>query len=504
MKIRVIATTIVLLAGSSLLAKEYNVLSFGAIPDGKTLNTTAIQAAIDQAHTNGGGRVIIPAGRFLSGNVVLKSRVELHLEKNAVLLGSTNPAHYDQQFHRYEGAGYKALLLAYGQEDISVSGKGTLDGQGAPLALYVDSLFYAGQIDSLAYEFKERRPKWYLRPQVIQFAHCKNVKVTGITTQNSSCWVQSYVLCESLIIDHVRVLSDTYWNNDGIDIVDCKKVSITNCDVNTSDDGICLKSFATRFYDIPGFGYCDSIYIANCTIRSSASAVKFGTSSWGGFKNVVIKDIKVYDTFRSAIALESVHGGILENVLVENVRATNTGNAIFIRLGAQHRQPGTLKNIVIRNVKVQVPFSRPDFAYEIRGPELPFFHNVFPSSIAGVPGHPVENVTLEHIEITYPGRGNRAYAHMPVSRLDQVPEQEKSYPEFSMFGELPAWGLYARHVAGLTMRNITVKIQKPDYRPALVLDDVQGLDLQGLEIVGDKKPTDPVVLHRVENPRIER
>ncbi len=504
MKAWVIACLILGVTQHSLLAKDYNVVSKGAIADGKTLNTAAIQAAIDQAYSDGGGRVVVPAGRFLSGSVVLKSGVEFHLEKNAVLLGSTHPEDYIQ-LHNNTCVGYKALVLAYGADNIAITGKGVLDGQGARLARNIDSLFYIGKIDSVAYELQERRPKWFLRPQVIQFMNCNNIRVTDITVQNSACWVQTYVLCENLVIDNIRVESDAYWNNDGIDIVDCRKVRITDCYINSADDGICLKSYVGHiYYKHPTIQYCDSIYISHCTIRSSASAVKFGTASFGGFKNVVIKDIKVYDTFRSAIAVEMMHGGILENIEVDHIVAQNTGNAIFIRLGEQHRPAGTLKNVVIRNMKVEVPFERCDYAYELRGPELPFFHNVFPSSITGLPGHPVENITLENIEITYPGRGNFAYANLPISRLRTIPELPAKYPEFSMFGELPAWGFYVRHAAGLTMRNITIKIKADDYRPAIVFDDVKGLDIVDLNVLGDKKDGDDVVLKDVENVKRER
>jgi hypothetical protein len=484
-------------APAILAAQPQNIQNFGAVPDDKTLNTKAIQSAIDKVAADGGGRVVIPAGRFLSGSIVLKSGVELHLEKNAVLLGSTRAEDYTQ-LHNNTCVGYKALVLAYEAENIAITGAGEIDGQGARLARNIDSLFYIGQIDTVAYELQERRPKWFLRPQVIQFMNCKNIRVTDVTVKNSACWVQTYVLCENLLIDKMRVESDAFWNNDGIDIVDCRKVRITNCDINSADDGICLKSYLGHiYYKHPTIQYCDSIYIGNCRIRSSACAVKFGTASFGGFRNVVIENIKVYDTFRSAIAIEMVHGGILENILVQNIKATNTGNAIFVRLGQQHREPGILRNVLIRNMKVEVPFERPDYAYELRGPELPFFHNVFPSSITGLPGHPVENISLENIEITYPGRGNYAYAHMPVTRLSEVPEQKKLYPEFSMFGELPAWGLYVRHVDGLSMRNVTVKIKKPDYRPAMVFDDVKGLKMTELKIEGDEKPEDPIVLKDV-------
>ena len=169
--------------------------------------------------------------------------------------------------------------------------------------------------------------------------------------------------------------------------------------------------------------------------------IKFGTASRGGFKNVKIENIEVYDTFRSAIAIESVDGGILENVEVINISAVNTGNAIFIRLGHRNKEGevGRLKNVHISNVTVQVPFDRPDKDYDLRGPAEPFFHNPFPASVVGIPGQYVQNVTLENIEITFPGRGNKGLAYLPLNRLHDVPELAENYPEFSMFGELPAW-----------------------------------------------------------------
>ncbi len=492
MKYSLVLIIITLATPISALAKDYSILLFGAVADGKTVNTRSIQAAIDQAHADGGGRVVIPAGRFISGSIVLKSGVELHLKKKAVLLGSLDYSHYIK-LNRW-----KALVMADGATDIAISGKGTIDGQGGQLALNIDSLFYIGKIDSSKYSFREKRPRETIRPQLIEFMDCMNISVTSITIKNSASWVQTYEICRNLTIDNIRVESDAYWNNDGIDILDCRNVRITNCYINSADDGICLKSEEWNLTE-----YCDSIYIANCTVRSSASAVKFGTSSVSQIKNVVIKNIKVFDTYRSAIAIEAVQGGILENIVVDNIKAKNTGNAIFLRIGQirNAKQPGTLRNVTIKNIKVIVPFEHPDYAYEIRGPQLPFFHNVFPSSITGVRGHRIENVTLENITIVYPGRGNPAYANMPLSRLDDVPELVNHYPEFSMFGELPAWGFYVRHVNGLTMKNIKLKIKKADYRPAMVFDDVQNLTIASVRIRGDKK-AEPIILKDVENVHI--
>lgn len=479
----------------SIYAREHNILLYGAVGDGKTLNTESIQAAIDEAFKEGGGKVVVPKGRFLSGSIVLKSGVELYLEKKGVLLGSTNPEHY-LKINRW-----KALIMADSASNISISGKGVIDGQGEQLALTVDSLFYAGKIDSANYNFKDKRPKVYVRPQNIEMVNCKQVLVTGVTIKNSASWVQSYYRCTDLVIDKITVDSDTYWNNDGVDIIDCKNVKITNSYVNSSDDGICLKSYARPWHGSP---QCENIIISNCTVRSSASAVKFGTASFGGFKKVIIEKIKVFDTFRSAIAIESYGNGVLEDVIVQHVKAKNTGNAIFIRIGRERSEipPGILKNVIIEDVKVEVPFKRPDYKYEIRGPELPFFHNVFPSSITGIPGHYVENVKLKNIKIVYPGRGNQAFASLPLDRIDEIPEQIDHYPEFSMFGELPAWGFYIRHVQGLSMEDIQLKVKKSDYRRAFVLDDVKNSTFNSIDVVGDNKESS-FFLKRVENVKVE-
>ncbi|MBK8484448.1 MAG: right-handed parallel beta-helix repeat-containing protein [Saprospiraceae bacterium] len=457
---------------------EYNIKSFGAIGDGVTINTIAIQKAIDKAHADGGGMVVIPAGKFVSGSIILKNRVGLHLDKRAILLGSVDFKDYIRLYK------WMALILAENASNISISGKGTIDGRGAELGLHVDSLFYAGQIDSHNYHIAEKRPWHELRPHIIEFTGCRNIKITNVRIKNAASWVQSYEKCKNIIIHKIHVDSDAYWNNDGIDIVDCQNVQITNCFINASDDGICIKSEDFSLSQI-----CDSIYIADCTIRSSASAVKFGTSLVSGARNVVIRNIKIYDTFRSAIAIEATQGGFIENVLVENIVAKNTGNAIFMRIGRVRgaEKAGPLRNVTIRNMKVIVPFEKPDINYKIRGPELPFFHNIFPSSITGNPGVYVENVIIENIKIRYPGKGNKAFSNLPLYRIKDVPELETSYPEFSMFGELPAWGFYVRHVKGILFKNIDLKIKEPDYRPAMVFDDTHNLRLESVKVRGDNK-----------------
>ena len=285
--------------------------------------------------------------------------------------------------------------------------------------------------------------------------------------RNSAAWGLSFDLCKDLTLRKLNITNRAYWNNDGIDITDCHNVVINKCRINSADDGICLKSYHTD-------GANDSITISDCHIRSSASAVKFGTASWGAFRNVRIDNIRIRDTFRSAIAIESVDGAVIENIHITDIKAKNTGNAIFIRLG--HRsgsKPGKIENIRIENMKVKIPFARPDINYDLRGPEPDFFHNPLPSSISGIPGYPIRNIILGNITISCPGRASKGMAYIPLTRLNDIPENINGYPEFTMFGELPCWGLFLRHVDGIRLDNVRLKLRHRDFRPDIIKIDVK-------------------------------
>lgn len=448
----------------------YNILHFGASGDGQTPNTQAIQSAIDNANKNGGGVVLFPPGVYLSGSIHLKSNVELRLTDGVTLLGSTR--RFD-----YEKITWHALVLADGQENIAITGSGTIDGQGAALAADVVRLVQEGKI--VDPYWGNNRPHERERPQLIEFVRCKNARVSGILLKNSACWVQTYQACDGLVLENLRVESRAYWNNDGIDLVDSRNVQVRNCNINSADDGICLKSSYP-----PAF--CENILIENCTVRSSASALKFGTASKVGFRNVRVRNLKVFDTYRSAVALELVDGGFMENIEISGIEAKNTGNALFIRLGHRNKNgaPGSLRNIRIHDITVEVPKGRPDAGYAFEGPEVTEPHNLLPSSITGLPGHPVRDVYLENIVIRHGGGGTRERAYVPLDSLDRVPERPHDYPEFSMFGELPAWGFYVRHAEGIHMKNIRFECLENDFRPTMVFDDVNGLKITHIRVPG--------------------
>ncbi len=454
-----------------LISTPIDVRDFGAVGDGITMCTHSIQAAIDKAAASGKGVVIIPTGTFLTGSIHLRSHIELHLDKGAVLLGSSKRKDY------VKGNWY-SLVIGNKLEDISITGQGTIDGQGKALAQDVLRMVDTGEVKIPPHGW---RPSELDRPQILEIQDSKRVRVEGITIKNSACWVQSYRRCLDLTIKGIKVDSKTYWNNDGIDVMDCKNVQITDCDVDAADDGICLKSEAKG-------AMCEDIQIMDCRVRSSASAIKFGTASHGGFRNIEVRNIAVRDTYRSAIALESVDGGTLENILVSDITAVNTGNAFFIRLGHRNLKapPGKVHRVIIRDMDVQVPIGQPDKGYPFPGPPFLEPHNLVPSCIVGHRDAAIEDVLLERIKIRFGGGGLKEIASRTV---DQVPERPSDYPDFTMFGELPAWGVYIRHAKGIKIHDLTVALDAPDYRPAFVVDDVNGLDLDPVTVTGsDKNP----------------
>lgn len=452
--------------------KYYNASLFGIRSDGVTMNTRSIQYAIDWIAEQGGGTLRFWVGRYLTGTIHLKSNVTIELVEGAVLVGSTNPFDYD----RLEATSDHALILAEGVENIRLVGYynsgGVIDGQGRELGNNCTDLVHKGLLND---RLSNDRVAEGFRPRLLIFRECKNVEVDNVTFRNAANWVTMYDQCENVKVNNVRIQSTAFWNNDGIDIVDCDGFLLTNSYINSSDDAICLKSHSAK-------KLCQNIEVRNCTARSSASGIKFGTMGAGGFKNVKIINNTVYDTYRSAITIQSVDGGICEDILVDSLFATNVGNAIYLNIGARRDKQSSMSNITIRNMTCEVAASKPDAGYEYEGPIEDLPRNVSPCGIIGLKDSKIKNVTLENIDITFPGGGDPNYAHRGLDELDKVPEMPKAYPEFSQHMELPAWGFYVRHVDGLTMSNITLKALKKDYRIAIVLDDVARHKINDLKV----------------------
>lgn len=228
-----------------------------------------------------------PAGRYLTGSLQLKSNVTLYLEKEAVLLGSTSPYDYpgfstEKELKVNNDHFDQALIYAEGAENIGITGEGRIDGQGRELALTIDSLHHTGELVDKHYNTYRKRPN--TRPKLLFMRNCRKVELRKTNFRSGAAWGLSFSLCADLTIDSLHVENRAYWNNDGIDISDCKEVRISNCFINSADDGICLKSHNRGAWN-------DRVSISNCHIISSASAIKFGTESLGGFKNVTIDKV---------------------------------------------------------------------------------------------------------------------------------------------------------------------------------------------------------------------
>jgi hypothetical protein len=416
----------------------YDVREFGAKPDGRTLCTRAIQEAIDQCAESGGGTVYLPPGNLLSGTIYMKSGVTLNLDAGCTLLGSVNLRDYPVTVPGYRSYtdNYTDKSLIYGEklERIAIMGRGVIDGQGAAF-----------------------KGPYKVRPYMIRFIECRDVVVADVTIKDSPMWVQHYLACDDVRISGITVKSHVNQNNDGIDVDSCSRVVITGCNVDSGDDAIVLKSTSAR--------PCKDVVVSGCVLRSTCNALKMGTESNGGFQNIVMTGCAIYDTRLAGVALEIVDGGTMDRVVVSDITMTGVGAPLFIRLGNRARpfredvdKPGlgAMRNVTISNI-------------EAAGA------NPTGCAISGLPEAKIENLTLSNLRLSFAGGGTAEEAAQPVA------ENPDKYPEYSMFGRLPAYGLYCRHIDGLKLANVQVQLAGEEKRHALVLDDVKDATVDGLD-----------------------
>jgi len=443
-------------------AKDYNASYFGIQAGATILNTRSIQYGINYISENGGGRLVFPAGKYLTGCIHIKSDVTLHLSKGAVLIGSANPFDYDRQNtpfdHNFQTS--LALILGLNQNNIGITGAGEIDGQGRELAAAIGEMIKKGLIKDRSVS----RPDEDNRPMIINFFGCKDITIKNITLKNAACWVECYNKCKNVIVDSIRVESRAFWNNDGIDIVDCTDFIVRNSYFDSSDDGICLKSLDPDAAN-------QNILIENNNMTTDASGIKFGTASLGGFKNVRILNNRVFDTNRSAMALEAVDGALIENIEVNGLKGRNVGNAIFLRTGARKgARKGKLQNVFIQNVDVEIRSEKNPLR------EMPGI------VIGGMPDQMITNVKLKDIVIKSSGGADKASAKISIDNLKDIPEKADSYPEYNMFGNLPSWGVFIRHATNIQIQGLSIAIRKADFRTAIVLDDVHQSGFKKLNV----------------------
>lgn len=445
-------------AGNTAQAKAFNIRSYGAIGDGVAQDAASVQKAIDACSESGGGVVRIPAGRFVVGTVQVKSNVTLSLDHGAELLGSQSMKDYPtDKLRRAREGNAECLLYAEDATNIRIEGLGVIDGRGSPE--FFPKRAGPGGRDN--------------RPRLIRFENCRNLTFSGATYKNPAFWGIHLVDCRDVHFTGVKIrMRNNHSNNDGLDLDGCENVLIENCDIDSGDDAICLKSSKNP---------CRNVAVRNCRVASNTAALKFGTSSRGGFIDVKVTNCYFYNSPMGAIKLQLVDGGRLENVDIFRIVMDEVGCPIFIRLGNRGssfagRSPGgdakpqavpvgTLKNIRISDVVAKVVIEHRDKTADFSDRERA---KAGPIMIAGIPGHFVENVVLENISISFPGLGRAEDARR------EVPEDIARYPEQFFFGVLPAWGAFVRHARHVEFRNVELQTRGPDARERIVLDDVEG------------------------------
>jgi polygalacturonase len=437
------------LAGCALgsASSFYDVRDYGAKGDGVTKDTAAVQAAIDAAAKNG-GTVLLPAGTYLCGTIHLKSHVTLQLDAGASIMESPDRADFDP----YETLPFDAvddvettyfhfaLLAGDGAEDIAILGRGTVDGN------------------------RTRRGG----PKTIALKNCRHISIRGITVRNSPNYSISLLGCDDVDVDGVTIRNSYA---DGID-PDCSRdVRIANCSIDSADDAICLK--ASQALGQPRA--TEHVVVTNCVLSSNANHIKLGTESAGDFRYCAFTNCTMFNRAAgspasSGLSIESVDGSHIDGLVASNLAMHGAQTPIFIRLGhrgrgVEKRAIGSLTNVAITNVIATGA--------------------VIASSVTGLAGSPVTNVSLSSLNITMTG-GEAIFKGL------DVPEFESKYPEADMFGVLPAYGLYIRHVEGLTLDNVQARCDQADARPAMILDDVKEVSIRGVQ-PGTAPAAQPVI-----------
>ncbi|PHS04509.1 MAG: glycoside hydrolase family 28 [Blastopirellula sp.] len=456
-------------------AKVFNIVSYGAVGDGVAMETEAVQRAIDACHEAGGGIVRVPAGNFQIGTIWLKSNVTLSLDFGASLLGSKNIADYKTEgLSNPREGGPHCLIYAEDANNITIEGLGVIDGRGTP---------------DFFPRTRSKGRETSIRPRLLRMTNCDQLTFSGVTYRRPAFWGLQLIDCKNIHFNAVTVqFRNNNFNNDGLDIDGCENVLIENCNIESGDDAICLKSSKNP---------CRNIVVRGCKVSSNTAALKFGTSSRGGFIDVSVTNCYFYNCPMGAIKLQLVDGGRIENIDISRIVMEEVGCPIFIRLGNRGRtytkhtnagqgadvQPegvpvGIIKNVHISDVVASVVIEDKSKAAQASYKNLKVEKSLEvtntekskagPIMISGIPGHYIENVVLENIKISFPGHGTAENANREVA------EDIARYPEQFFFGVLPSWGAYIRHARNIEFINVELKTRSIDVRERLVLDDVEG------------------------------
>lgn len=460
-------------------ARTYNVRDFGAVGDGATLDSAAVQAAIDACHRDQGGTVLVPAGDFLVGTIELKSNVTLHLAAKGRLLGSKNRADYlnrEAMIARgvSPGNGNVVLLFAAKAQNITLEGPGTIDGQGAA--------FYTGKGDGTApAAVRTQDPAASQpnrdRPHLMVYENCENLRMRDVFLTASAYHCSRILRCRHVSLQGVRIYNRVNLNNDGFHFNHCEYVQVSNCEIRCQDDACAL------------FGSNKFVTITNCAFSTRWSIFRFGS---GDSQNITVSNCLIYETYGCPIKI-SPGWAHMENISFSNIvmkQVTGpisiafTGQAPGGRRGGEapaDARPSFVRNITFNHIRATVvpgPVQHADM------PFAPKPYNGEQNScltLNGVGNAFLENISFNDVHITYAGGGTAAQA----AKRDIPPMAAEYFGVWNKepFGP-PAYGMYARNVKGLTLHDVRFEFEQSDVRPAVVFDQVRDASVVNLAVEG--------------------
>ena len=442
----------------------YNIVDFGAKNDGITNSTEAVRAAVAECVKDGGGVVYIPNGTYVLASVQVFSNVHFVFEPGAKILGSLNPDDFDERekidyplYQDYSHSFFhRSMFWGENVENISFSGLGTID---------MREVWENVPADGEASNPSRRAIK------IFSFKECKHIDISDLKLYNATDLAVYLAGCEDVKTTKLSI----HVNIDGISPDCCKNVVISDCNIVAGDDAIVLKSS----YTLNRKQLCENVVITNCNVSSRMCAIKLGTESNGGFKNIAISNCAIYDTCFTGLAIEIADGGEIDGITATGLVMKNVGSPFIIILTDRRRAPidatiGSIKNVIIDNLTATGPYE-PVYPIRYRAvssdDEVNNKPSIIASSVVGQPDSKLENISLSNIYLTVPGgRGKEV-------RDIVVPENPKGMPAAWTHGDLPASGIFFRHVKNLALHNINVFTIEDDAREEMIFDDVEGLKL---------------------------
>lgn len=446
---KILGFIILFMSTLALKAQTYNVKDFGAVNDGETLNTRAIQNAIDACNKNGGGRVELSGGgKYMTGTLYLKDNVTLYVGNGTVLLGSPNYEDYTtdtyKNMYKKEPHMNRCLIFAKDAKSIAIEGYGTIDGNG------YKSNFSKG------------------RPMLLRFLNCEDIHVNNISLINPAAWTSAWLYCNNISVSGITILSRVNNNGDGLDFDGCTNVRVTNSNFDNSDDSICLQASQP---DKP----CKNVTVNNCIFSTKWGGMRIGLLSRGNIESVTVTNCVFRDIQDSGLKIQQNEGGEMKNMVFSNLVMENVPRPIFMTFCQQRASVETpegeyeslnrMHNFLFSNIVVD----------NSKGDKNSAFF------ITGFPNHYIEDVTIRDVQFVVSGGGTEEDSKRQVKEYT-LEVLNGWWPEFSRVGTLPASGVYARHIDGLTLQNISIKTIRADARKAVVFNDVKNKSVSNIKI----------------------